>query len=494
MSWTWTIAIALAALGLYLFRRGLKGKLLDNHPLCRRCHFDLFNKPPDSTRCPECGSDLTHPRPTLPGHRQRRPILITLGLLFLIPPLALAIFFATGTQINWIKYEPAWLLTSQSQSPDPSLSNAALNELLLRARSAGLSPIQLSALADVALPMPNPVDPRWDALLELAHSANALTPLQQQAYTKRILQRVTDFEKSITVNSARLMGDQWMLDLGHSSPPLPLAFDVTVRNDKDQWTGGTLMCFPRTHRSHTFIHPHNLQSRQPILLDEPKIDIVLHPNPNLASLPPGFSSILSQDITFRNIPVDDPFGESRRRELRFQRQLREDHGKEIAVIKDVKGVILRVQSHNAAAGLASGIADGLFRLAFAPNSSLSPSAPFVPAQDRLDLLIFPGLPFQSRFKVDGGFITVQGELHLARDPSSFTLHCRLIEDYSNAHEHSRLSLENTFPIQLDESSTLGISNTTSWNLTLLDPDDATPPTPTISPRNRTTTRTTKSVH
>jgi tRNA(Ile2) C34 agmatinyltransferase TiaS len=59
------LPLGLIVVGISALVRGLRGRRIDDHPLCRRCGFDLTGKPETSTRCPECGSDLRRPRAIL---------------------------------------------------------------------------------------------------------------------------------------------------------------------------------------------------------------------------------------------------------------------------------------------------------------------------------------------------------------------------------------------------------------------------------------------
>jgi ribosomal protein L37E len=68
------LALILAAsVGLALTFRGLRGVRLDDHPLCRRCGYDLYGAPAGTTTCTECGADLARPRAMKIGHR--RPVV-----------------------------------------------------------------------------------------------------------------------------------------------------------------------------------------------------------------------------------------------------------------------------------------------------------------------------------------------------------------------------------------------------------------------------------
>ncbi|NJL31404.1 MAG: hypothetical protein HC898_07100 [Phycisphaerales bacterium] len=56
------IAVPLLLAGLVLLWRGIRGRLVDDHPYCRGCKFDLTGLPAERTACPECGHDLTVPK------------------------------------------------------------------------------------------------------------------------------------------------------------------------------------------------------------------------------------------------------------------------------------------------------------------------------------------------------------------------------------------------------------------------------------------------
>lgn len=56
----WTLKLAgiiVPALGLALLIVGLRGRRIGDAPHCRQCKYNLTGVP--STRCPECGHDLT---------------------------------------------------------------------------------------------------------------------------------------------------------------------------------------------------------------------------------------------------------------------------------------------------------------------------------------------------------------------------------------------------------------------------------------------------
>lgn len=104
--------LSLLAFSVYLLRRSLRGRPLGDHPTCSRCSFDLFNRPETSTRCPECGSDLTAPRAILTGARRRNPafVLASLTLLLLTLASSLTLTYRLITDPRLIPFQPTFVL------------------------------------------------------------------------------------------------------------------------------------------------------------------------------------------------------------------------------------------------------------------------------------------------------------------------------------------------------------------------------------------------
>ena len=154
----------LAALALtYLARRGRR---VGSIPFCQRCHFDLRGKPADSTRCSECGADLTHPHAILLGELHRRPRLLILGLtLLLLTALPLSfIAYTTIRHQNPYRYAPLWYLESQISARIPN--RAAGDEIIHRIMSRDLSGPRLSALIDRTLTIQSDSAKPWHAYYE----------------------------------------------------------------------------------------------------------------------------------------------------------------------------------------------------------------------------------------------------------------------------------------------------------------------------------------
>src|SRR5436190_124026 len=108
------IILFLAAIvGVALLILGVRGRRVDDHPICRRCGFDLVGLPEGVTTCSECGADLEAKRAVVHGRRKRRPVLAVAGA---IPILAVMGIIALGTwsratQFDLNRMKPtAWLM------------------------------------------------------------------------------------------------------------------------------------------------------------------------------------------------------------------------------------------------------------------------------------------------------------------------------------------------------------------------------------------------
>jgi hypothetical protein len=93
----WTAAFALGTLLVY---RGLRGKLIDHDPRCRKCGYNLVASPHRPGRCPECGAQIYGLGTIRLGARRRRQPLIVLGaalMLLCLCPIGFALLPESGT-------------------------------------------------------------------------------------------------------------------------------------------------------------------------------------------------------------------------------------------------------------------------------------------------------------------------------------------------------------------------------------------------------------
>src|SRR6476660_1221047 len=96
------LLLILVPLGTFFLVRGLRGRVVSDHPFCRACGFDLFGLPAQSSRCSECGASLDPPRAVRQGRRERRWPLILIGSvpLTLLACLLIGLAIATAQNVN----------------------------------------------------------------------------------------------------------------------------------------------------------------------------------------------------------------------------------------------------------------------------------------------------------------------------------------------------------------------------------------------------------
>ena len=113
------LAFPLGAAGVVVGLRGLRARTLDDHPICRRCKYDLFGLPDDRRQCPECGAELTEAGAVTIGHRAPRPRAMITG--FVLFWLALGV----GRLADW-RYE---LIVSRPTRLYDAVTNGDLAEV-----------------------------------------------------------------------------------------------------------------------------------------------------------------------------------------------------------------------------------------------------------------------------------------------------------------------------------------------------------------------------
>lgn len=73
------VVVILFVIGLTMLVSGLRGRVLDGHPVCRKCRFDLVGSVPGMAKCPECGERLDASKAIAIGNRSRRPLIAGIG-------------------------------------------------------------------------------------------------------------------------------------------------------------------------------------------------------------------------------------------------------------------------------------------------------------------------------------------------------------------------------------------------------------------------------
>ncbi len=147
----WSIAVAATLAGLALLVLGVRGRRFDDHPVCRRCRFDLVGV--ETSRCPECGRDLAERKAVRIGNRRRRPAFIACGaLLSLISLTGVGILgWAAATNHNWLRSQPEWMLFMRLNDARGETDPDVLTELTRRAVRGRLSDSSLRTLAHEGL-------------------------------------------------------------------------------------------------------------------------------------------------------------------------------------------------------------------------------------------------------------------------------------------------------------------------------------------------------
>lgn len=169
----------------------IRGKRVDDHLLCRRCRFDLTGKPDTSTRCPECGRDVTGTRSVRVGNRQSRKGWAIVAALVLAATLcgAGAVGVAAYRRADLYGYAPEWWLEGQ-MGGGGKLASRATSELYRRARAGKLSDAQMGSVVERALAWQGDRKRRWDAragvLVEWLFQQGRVSPARWSRYLEQL--------------------------------------------------------------------------------------------------------------------------------------------------------------------------------------------------------------------------------------------------------------------------------------------------------------------
>ena len=187
----WWAVVSLGLLGvtgLLLATLGVRGRRVGEHPTCRRCGFDLFGTP-NAPVCNECGGDLTRRRATRVGHRRRRPWLLSLGVLALLPALLVggAAGYVAWRGVDLQPYKPAWWLVRDVAGRDATVADAAVAELVRRSDFNLIDDARRLAAVDALLLVQadagRPWGAKWGDWIEGLHAAGVVDADRFARYT-----------------------------------------------------------------------------------------------------------------------------------------------------------------------------------------------------------------------------------------------------------------------------------------------------------------------
>jgi hypothetical protein len=190
--WLAIIAVAFTMLGAALLISGWRGERIDDHPLCRKCGFDLVGKPPDAIRCPECGTDSATRLPRK-GHRRCSVKSIFGGVFIFVlgaaPLIAWAVILCKGIDPQSLK--PVWWLQFDLRSRSQPVYEAACGELGRRLENGRLTQTDVDAVVTTLLKMQADRAANWDYTLQMLFDelwrTGLLSPQQVDQYRRNAL-------------------------------------------------------------------------------------------------------------------------------------------------------------------------------------------------------------------------------------------------------------------------------------------------------------------
>ena len=157
--------IPLLLLGLLITLFGLRGKRVDDHPLCRRCRFDLHGIEPRPDVCPECGTQLTGNQAFRFGNRTRRSKTMAVGALMMFVAMVMigigTTNFVRGVPLQ--QQKPLWMLKMEMKHGIPDTQSEAGQEIARRLSAGTVSADAIASLARLLLKRQGDLTRTWDA-------------------------------------------------------------------------------------------------------------------------------------------------------------------------------------------------------------------------------------------------------------------------------------------------------------------------------------------
>lgn len=195
MMWSSIFFLVLSCASAVICRLAYKGKVVDNHPICGQCGYDLCatasEEVPLASACPECGSEINGHVRTRIGNRRPMRALFSLALILCICFLSISVFLslrlAYQRDFEWIRYQfTSTLVAEASKHPNSSVADEALEELLRRQRNGEFAESESSFVIQAALEyqadLSKPWDSRWGSLVSTARMRDSLADKYWRRY------------------------------------------------------------------------------------------------------------------------------------------------------------------------------------------------------------------------------------------------------------------------------------------------------------------------
>lgn len=197
--------LAMLLLGSILLAIPLRGRIVARGRFCRKCRFDLEGHSSDAAACPECGRDLTGPKPTRVTLRRVRPLPLVAAGLLLFVGLGLLLIQTPGAGARII----AGLPDAQVVRLAAIGVDAGVDELASRAtRMPPMASPDLARAMELALAhqadASKPWDPRWGEVLAGAFFADRMTDDQIARYLTHGFEREIQIRDRVNRPDARI--------------------------------------------------------------------------------------------------------------------------------------------------------------------------------------------------------------------------------------------------------------------------------------------------
>jgi hypothetical protein len=164
-----TTAIVILALllvaGLAMLIGGLRGRRINDNPVCRGCGFDLLGIFPGGERCPECGKALGEAAVCVGKRERRRAALfggaiLTAGGVFVLGGLGAA----AASGVNWNVYKPTPWLVRQAERGGPRGVAGAMEVLNDRLADDTLETAEIERIVASGLAAQADANRHWEPL------------------------------------------------------------------------------------------------------------------------------------------------------------------------------------------------------------------------------------------------------------------------------------------------------------------------------------------